>query len=208
MKSRVILVVLLAAAAWVAVSLPAGSAPQPVIGTVDYEKVLTDYKAYQQASEQYKAFRTERQAKLDEAANTRLLDEKEQKEYQDLKVVAARTQTQNDRMKELLGLTDLRLKEWDTLRTLPQRDAQQEARFKDLQAQADKTNQAVQVLKTALDKEINDQADKLMKPIDEKISTALAKVAGQEHLIAIVQKESVLYGGKDVTANVLAELNK
>jgi Skp family chaperone for outer membrane proteins len=207
MKSKCMLALVLLAAAWAAA--PAWCAAPPVIGTADHDKILSEFKQYQDAEKQYEAFRTQRQDQLDEAANTRLLDDKEKQQVLDLKAVAARTQAQNEQLAQLLGpITEARLKELRDLTAIPQRDATQEARLKELSALLDKRNKEVADLKATLDEQINKQADDLMKPINDKIDAALAKVAEKEHLTAILDKGSVLYGGKDVTANVLAELNK
>jgi Skp family chaperone for outer membrane proteins len=162
----------------------------------------------QAAEQQYDQFRTGRQAVLDEAAETRLLADPEKQELENLKGVAAMTAQQKERIQELLGLTEARLKELRDLSLLAQRDEAQEARLKELSALLETRAKEIQAVKEGLDKEIADKADELMKPINEKIQAALGAVAKRMNLIAVLDKQSVLYGGKDVTDRVLAELKK
>jgi Skp family chaperone for outer membrane proteins len=196
------------AAIWLVTPALAQTALPPAIGIVEYDRILTEYEPYQAAEQQYDQFRIGRQAVLDEAANTRLLADPEKQELENLKGVAAMTAQQKERIQELLGLTEARLKELRDLSLLAQRDEAQEARLKELSALLETRGKEIQTLKEGLDKEIADKADELMKPINEKIQAALGAVAKRMNLIAVLDKQSVLYGGKDVTDRVLAELKK
>jgi len=206
MKSRWTLALLIAAA--VCAAAPAWSADAPVIGVVEYNKILADYTEYVKAEEKYQEFFKESQDKLDRAAKNLLLNDAEKQELQDLRDSAALSGEQKERMEELLRLTDQRYKEWDTLRLRPERNDEDEARFQELSDVLKTRNEELQQLKEDLEKDRKTKADELMEPINQKIDDALAEVAKKQKLIAILDKDSVLYGGKDVTANVLAELNK
>lgn len=51
-------------------------------------------------------------------------------------------------------------------------------------------------------KALSDQQDKILKPVTDQIKDATAKAAEQKHLILVVDRANVIYGGTDITADV------
>ena len=97
------------------------------------------------------------------------------------------------------GIDDL-MQKIQTMRTEAQQDYDTNA--KDLPA-ADK--------KAYSDKLSRQQAqweDQLMKPVGEKIEKAIQTVAEETGLTAIIDAEVVVYGGIDITADVIAKVKQ
>ncbi len=197
------------AAALVVVASGAALAKEPSnIGVVDYEKVLAGYNDYQQAAKTMQAFVAERQARLSEKVQTRLLGEAELKEYDELHKLAAPTDEQKKRLTELLGASDLREQELDTLQATATRTPEQEKRMGELRTAVDTAQKALTGLQQQLEKEIADEKERVTKPMQEKLDKAYAAVAAEMKLAVIINKGDVLYGGEDITEKVLARLNK
>ncbi len=97
------------------------------------------------------------------------------------------------------GIQDI-LKEIQTLREAAQKDY--DTRGKDL---PDAERKA---LNDTLAREEAQKEDALMKPVGDKIEAAIKAVAGEKGLTVIVDAGSVLYGGMDITADVIAKVKQ
>jgi outer membrane protein len=51
-------------------------------------------------------------------------------------------------------------------------------------------------------KKLSDQQEKVLKPLVDQTRDAMAKVAGQKHLILVIDRSDVIYGGTDITSDV------
>lgn len=51
-------------------------------------------------------------------------------------------------------------------------------------------------------KSVSDQQDKVLKPILDQEKSAMSNAASQKHLILVVDRSDVIYGGTDITADV------
>jgi outer membrane protein len=51
-------------------------------------------------------------------------------------------------------------------------------------------------------KSLSAQQDKMLKPLVDQTRNAMAKVAQQKHLILVVDRSDVIYGGTDITQDV------
>ena len=201
--------VLALAAALVVVAGGAGLAKEPSnIGVVDYEKVLAGYTEYQAAAQKMQAFVAERQARLSQKVQTRLLVEAELTEYDALSKLAAPTDENKKRLTELLAASDQREQELDTLQATATRTPEQEKRLQELRGAVDASQKALTALQGQLEKEIADEKTRVTKPMQDKLDKTYAAVATEMKLAVIINKGDVLYGGEDITDKVLARLNK
>lgn len=57
-------------------------------------------------------------------------------------------------------------------------------------------------------KALTDQQDKTLKPLVDQTRSAMASVAQQKHLILVVDRSDVIFGGTDITKDVQDALNK
>ncbi len=77
------------------------------------------------------------------------------------------------------------------------------------QMQAAKKNpQEQQTIFQNYQKSLNAQQDKTLKPLVDQTRGAMATVAQQKHLILVVDRSDVIYGGTDITKDVLDALKK
>jgi Skp family chaperone for outer membrane proteins len=51
-------------------------------------------------------------------------------------------------------------------------------------------------------KALTDQQNKVLKPLVDQTRNAMAQVAGQKHLILVIDRSDVIYGGTDITKDV------
>ncbi len=71
------------------------------------------------------------------------------------------------------------------------------------QMQAAKNNpQQQQTIFQGYQKNLSTQQDKMLKPLVDQTRDAMAKVAQQKHLILVVDRSDVIYGGSDITQDV------
>lgn len=57
-------------------------------------------------------------------------------------------------------------------------------------------------------KTLTSQQEKVLKPLVDQTRNAMAQVAGQKHLILVVDRSDVIYGGTDITSDVQNALSK
>jgi len=191
-----------------ALAAPGSMAQQEArLGVVDMDKVLSEYKEFQASDADYKKFITERQQQLQERISVSLLTEDEMKEYQNLKAVTAPTPEQKQRQEQLRATAETREKEFNDLQSAAAPTDEQKKRLAELQALADKSSKEVQDLQKRLTDEANQRNKELSEKLNQRIETALAAVAKEKRVDFILAKSAVLYGGRDITADVLAKLN-
>jgi outer membrane protein len=71
------------------------------------------------------------------------------------------------------------------------------------QMQSAKNNaQQQQAIFQNYQKNLSAQQDKMLKPLVDQTRDAMAKVARQKHLILVVDRSDVIYGGTDITSDV------
>lgn len=181
--------------------------PEPRFGVVDMAKVLEGYKDFKDSDQQYKTFLAERQQQLDEGMAVRLLSEEELKEYQNLKAVAAPADDQKQRLEQLRAVAETRENELNSLSRLTSPSEEEKKRLSDLKTLADKSSAEIEQLQKRLSDEINARNKELSEKLNQKIESALAAVAKDKRVEFILAKDAVLYGGRDLTNDILTKLN-
>lgn len=179
----------------------------PRLGVVDMAKVLEGYTEFQASDAEYKQFLRDRQGQLQQRMSVRLLRDDELKEYQNLTSVVAPTDDQKRRLEELRALAEKRENELNGLSRLSDPTPEEKQRLTELQAVADKADEEISGLQQRLADEINQRNKELSEKLNQKIEAALAAVAREKRVDYILSKDAVLYGGRDLTDEVLAKLN-
>lgn len=79
-------------------------------------------------------------------------------------------------------------------------DQRQQA-LKDMQSAKNDQKKEQQIF-ADYQKKLTDQQQKVLQPLVDQTRDAMAKVAGQKHLILVIDRSDVIYGGTDITKDV------
>jgi len=186
-------------------------AQSPAIGVVDKEKVKQNYAKFQ---DQIKALGAEVQAK--------------QKELNELLKLAILPDDKWAEAKVLLDKDPAKLTQDDLkkLQALSQEAQDLESQFRQLQAKAQSTmtpeekqlfqavtqrlpqrNKELQDFQNTHNALYHDKYGAILTTTDAQISTTVEQVAQQKKLAIVIERGAVLYGGIDITDEVLKLLN-
>ncbi len=180
---------------------------QPTVGVVDVQKAFTEYNITKtsnaEITKQAAAFKLD----LDTRSINKLMTEAEINELIKLKVKTPATDADKKRIDELEKLSKQRDEELNTLSNKTDPSEQERGRLRELRDLGNKNEASA---RTAAD-DYNQQLEKRQKELSDKITSdiqaAIAKVAQQKGLATVVDKIAVLYGGIDVTEDVIKVLN-
>jgi Skp family chaperone for outer membrane proteins len=205
----------------VLVSLLAAPALAAGIGVIEYNRVLSEYDLYKQYEQQLERYASELEGELAEFASTALLTSDELSELNTLKAKTSPTDQEKARMDELKGLTKARqdrereleqktsptAEEQNEMRTLIQKIQDADKRYKDMQQQ--------------MMGKLGDRNKEYFEKVETNVRTMIETVAKEKGLDTVLNKEVrlsdrqmsmtfpiVLYGGIDISDDVLARLNK
>jgi Skp family chaperone for outer membrane proteins len=192
------------------------------IGLVDYAKASTESNLYKSYDQQGQRYHSELAAEFEEFRSTVLLTSAELTELNALKAKTTPAEADKTRMAELKGFTEKRSQR---LRDLQQKPNPTEAETAELTELSRADRAAAEQLQT----KDRDLATKFAQRIAEysndvstKVREAVAGVAKEKQLDLVFAKEMtvpdrqgnaltlpiLLYGGIDITDDVLAKLNK
>jgi outer membrane protein len=198
-----LLVVFAGFAAAIAVPAAADSA----WGVVDMARVRDEYKSMRDLDEQFQRFQMEQEKELELQHKTRLLLDEERQEFLDLSQVAAPTEARSQRLAELEGLSDQRERRRFELRKQQERTESEEAELKELDQLYDRRTEQIAALQADVHRSRLAKYQELSKLVTESVNKAVKAVAEEKKLTIVVRKESVLFGGLEITDDVLAQLN-
>lgn len=208
MTRSALVLTMLAVAGMLAAGLAQAAAPEsPVLAYVDMDKLAAGYVGMQDLNQQFQQFRAERDADLERKHKARLLDDEEQREFLDLATVAAPTEQRDKRLKELEDLSNQRERRLFTLREKKDRSAEEEAEFQQLNSIYEKRMSELAQLQRERDEAVTAKYAELSKVITDSVDAAVKAVAEEQKLGMVFRKEVVLWGGVDITDDVLAKLN-
>lgn len=179
----------------------------PRLGVVDMSKVFDGYKQFQESEKTYQEFMRARQAEFVERTSLRLLGEDELKEYQNLKAVIAPSDEQKQRMEQLKEMARTRDMELKGLQVVSNPTEENKRRTAELQELARKRDDELSQLQKRMGEEISQRNKELSDNLNHQIETALAAVAKDKQIDVVLTKEVVLYGGRDLTPDLLTKLN-
>ena len=188
--------------------MAADAQPAPAVGVVDWQKMLDEFQAYQDAQKGFQGFVDEREAKLSKEGLLRVVTPQEKKEYDDLGAVPAPSDQQKQRMKDIEKLSQDREKEMVSLQATTAPTPEQQKRLEELRGIAAPRDKELQDLRVSLRKEVTAKEDELMKPLQDRIDKALDELMKEQRLAVVLRKEVVLRGGLDITSKLLAKLNR
>jgi Skp family chaperone for outer membrane proteins len=204
MARKALLLVVLAALG-AAAAVPA--AAQMTSGVVDLTRVGAEYKGMQELQSQLELFQTGREKELEIRRKARLLLDEERQEFLDLNQVAAPTEERARRLKELESLSDQRELRRFELRKKDERTEAEESELKELDDLYDKRMAELQALQADVQESIVAKYRELNAIVTESVNEAIKTVAEAKELTIVMRKDTVLFGGVDITDDVLTKLN-
>ena len=181
----------------------------PKIGILDIAKIYKDAPRIKQYMEQLETLRTQLGQKLEVRSQNLMLDENSIKELIEIKLKgAAATDKDKARIAELEKIEkdqDGKLKQ---LQAVQQPNDTQKTQLKDLQDLQSRSKTAGE----AYEKDYNGQIQTKAQELDEKakadMQEAVNKVAEAKGLNLVLVKDAVMFGGTDVTDDVIAKLDR
>jgi Skp family chaperone for outer membrane proteins len=220
MKQVLVLAIIAGCAAALA-SVPAAaavSAPTASVGIVDTERVQAEYKAMQALNQQFMEFQKQQESQLVRRQKSRMLFDDEQREYLDRSApTAAPTSERDQRLAALEKLSDDRSKRLLELGQKQNRSAEEEQEYQKLDATYKARTQELNDLRTDVERTVQGKSDELMKLIMDSFNTAVKTVAEDKKLALVLRRSVVydttgipvvLYGGTDITEDVITKLNQ
>ncbi len=190
-----------------ALSGVAAMAADTRIGVVDLTKVNSDAPRMKQYWEDFNALKASLEAKLEIRQKNMLLSGDEVQQLIDLKSKATRTEQENARVKELEGIQDNNSKEMSDLMQTQELTDQKKARLKELQDMRKKSEDTGM----ALTKDYDEQLKKKLSELDAKaaadLQEAISSVAGAKGITVVVAKDAILFGGEDITPDIIKKLD-
>jgi Skp family chaperone for outer membrane proteins len=202
------LVCVIAAIGLIGVGAWAAAPPEPKIGIVDGQKIDDNAPRVKQYKEELDGFTNILKAKLDIRVQNRMLDENEIKELIDLKTKDKPTDADKARVQTLTDLDRTKSDELQKLQEAKEPNDQQKARLKELMDMQAKSKEMWTALSKDYDGQYQSKAIELQGKIDTEVRAVVAKVAETKGLTLVFDKAVVVYGGIDITDDVVARLDR
>jgi Skp family chaperone for outer membrane proteins len=200
----------IAASIFVAGYAHAADNKAPTLGFVDVQKVFYECEEAKKSTADLRAEGEKLQAQLQRMLERRLLTDDQRKEAETIDAIDKPTDAQKQRLAELTAEAK---KYEDELKDLQQKpesslDDKQKERLNELTTRGRQATQKIQELNDTYAKQLNDKNQDMSTKIQEKIKNAIADVAKAKGLNAVVDKQVILYGGLDITDDVMKIVNK
>lgn len=186
----------------------AAAAPEIKIGVVDGMKIDENAPRIKQYKEELDAFATTLKAKLDTRAQNRLLDSNEINELIELKSKDKPTDADKARITALIELDRAKTDELQKLQEAKDPNDQQKSRLNELMELQKKSNEMGNTLSKDYDGQYQSKAIELQGKIDTEVRAVVAKVAETKGLSMVFDKAVAVYGGIDITDDVVARLDR
>ncbi|MBQ9358009.1 MAG: OmpH family outer membrane protein [Abditibacteriota bacterium] len=171
------------------------------VGVVDYEK-LQDTPLFKSIAEELSAARTNFAAELNLRKENPYLTENEVQEL----ITEAAKNPSSARAKELQDENAKRSAEAQTLSQANPPSDEQKKRIDELSDMFKKSQKNLNNVAESMEQSMAQLVDEKTKAFDAKVSDACKAVAADKKLSIVVMKAFVLYGGTDITEDVLAKL--
>lgn len=186
------------------------AADQPsTVGKIDMERVFKEYMLYQQLTEQFNGFAQKLVSRLEQRSKrySLLLDEEWGRLVELLDKGAAATPAERAALQELQKLNNDRDVELAKLEGLPEFTDAQKKRFQELAAKRTQARQGIEEMKLRVKQQIDERDAELTAQFNGKLQAAVEQVADELKLQVVVQSQVVLFGGIDITDQVITSLN-
>lgn len=206
--TTVAVLAVLGAASWGGIFAQNQAPPGFNFAVIDLKKTVDNYAETAKAQQELAALDKTLRDTYDNKEAGRFLDDNERKELETLQAVANPTAEQKKRLDELVQMNNARAQTFRGLQLNPNRTASEEQEYKTLQARSDKMDKELDELAERLQEQLRKKQEEIGNRLNESIQKAINTVATQKSIPAVFDKTAVLFGGQDITDDVLAVLNK
>lgn len=191
-----------------AASGPAWAAADgPKWGVIDMERVATEYQEMQRLNQEFQGFQRSQELLLQEKHTTRLLTDAEREEFVDLSSMGAPTEARTQRLKDLRGLSDEREQRLLELNKNEECTEEEAAEREELNTLYEARMAELAALQAEMKASRVTKYEELSKLVADSVDEAIKAAAEEQTLALVLRKDSVMYGGVDITEAVLEKLN-
>jgi Skp family chaperone for outer membrane proteins len=176
------------------------------IGIVDTERAYKDAPRIKHYTEDLNKLRQSLATKLDIRSQNMMLDENEIKELIELKTKDNPSDKDKARIKELEDIERARDAELKALQETKEPNEQQKARQKVLSDMQQKSKDTGSALARDYEGQLQSKMQELNTKAENDLREAINKVAQAKAITVVIAKEAVLFGGIDITDEVIAKL--
>jgi Skp family chaperone for outer membrane proteins len=201
------LAVMLVGVGQTASAAPAADQAQKT-AVVDIEKVYSNAPRVKQYSEELNAFGQDLGKKVDIRNKYMMLNETEIQELVLLKTKSSRTSAEDTRMKELEEAERTRDAKYSTLQETKEPTEEQKTQLKELRDMRQKAKDTLDALARDYDGQLKSKQQELLGKADVDIRDAITKVATAKSISMVLAKDAVLFGGTDITDDVIKNLDR
>ncbi|HUU54322.1 MAG TPA: OmpH family outer membrane protein [Armatimonadota bacterium] len=182
-------------------------AEAPKWGVIDMERVAAEYQEMQRLNQEFQEFQREQELQLEEKHTTRLLTDGERQEFLDLAAMGAPTEARQQRLTELAELSNEREKRMVELRKKEECTEEEAAERDELGARYEARMAELAALQAELRAGRTAKYEELSKLVADSVDNAIKAAAEEQKLGLVLRKDSVLYGGVEITDAVIEKLN-
>jgi len=195
------------------VAYPGKGAPKDAkgssVGFVDLALVTDKLKQTQEWQVMVKQFEDKRaqfRTEMQDLTKIRYLSEPERAEFTNLKAKAKPADSEKARIGELEGKSNKMDQEFQTLAVLEKPNDEQGKRLKDLQTTREKALDALKDEESKRAQQLSMMEAELLDKQQEKVLKIVGQVAQNKDLEMVVDRQLILFGGTDLTQDVLKKI--
>lgn len=195
-------------------STPANPAPPAAagqvfaLGYVDLVRIGREYEGTKVGQAELDTFQQSLRKQLDDRESLRFLDEKERSEVEKLRAVPTPNDDQKKQLSDYLATSKSREAQLRALQQNPNKNDNEKAEADRLTRLSTRTDEDLDALGEKLEMQLQAKGDEISKRLTDTVSTSIEVVAKEKGYSAVVDKKAMLFGGVDVTDEVLKQLNK
>ena len=187
---------------------PTPNNAQFALGFVDLSRIGREFEGTKSGQSELDTFQQSLRRQLDDREAVRFLDENERGEVDKLRAVAAPSEEQKKRLNDFYATSKSREAQLRALQQNPNKNDNEKAEADRLTRLSTRTDEDLDALGEKLEMQLQAKGDEISKRLTDTVSTSIEVVAKEKGYSAVVDKKAMLFGGVDVTDEVLKQLNK
>jgi len=181
------------------------------VGYVDLAEISEQIKettTWKTAVKKFEDERAKYRNEIEDLASIRFLSAAERSELQTLRAKAKPTDGEKDRIKALEDTSSKLEREYQQLAMTEKPNEQQGARLKELTQTREKASGDLQEEYNKRLQSLEDSERKIMDEMQGQILKVVTQIAEDRGLAMVVDRQVILYGGQDLTQDVVKKLPK